>query len=89
MKYSLVSHGKPEEYTTIIFCDRTDRSAVIYKDDQVEELVRLHVKMDDLPLDALKMEMGKDDEHYYTFRFAIEVTYQSGSTKYEVVHDGE
>lgn len=89
MRYSLVSDGKPEEYTIIIYCDRTDRPAVIYKDDQVESLVRLHVKLDVLPLSALEIEMGKDDKAYYTFHFAIEVTYQSGSTKYELLHNGE
>jgi hypothetical protein len=45
--------------------------------------------MDDLPSDALEMEIGKDDELYYTFSYTIEVTYQSGSTKYELLHKGE
>lgn len=62
---------------------------MIYQDQEVLELVRLHVKMDDLPLDALEMEMGKDDELYYIFNYTIEVTYQSGSTKYELLHKGE
>jgi hypothetical protein len=35
------------------------------------------------------MEIGKDDELYYTFSYTIEVTYQSGSTKYELLHKGE
>ena len=37
-KHSLVLEGKPVEYQTIIYCDRTDRPAVIYKDQEVEEL---------------------------------------------------
>jgi hypothetical protein len=45
--------------------------------------------MDDLPSDALEIEIGKDDEPYYTFRYIIEVTYQSGSTKYELLYKGE
>ena len=89
MRYSLVSKGKPVEYEDIIYCDRTDRPAVIYQDREVVELVRLHVKMDDLPSDALEMEIGKDDELYYTFNYTIEITYQSGSTKYELLHKGE
>jgi hypothetical protein len=88
-KHSLVLEGKPVEYQTIIYCDRTDRPAVIYKDQEVEELVRLCVKMDDLPSDALEPEVGKDNELYYTFKYAIEVTYQSGSTKYELLHKGK
>ena len=53
------------------------------------ELVRLHVKMDDLPSDALEIETGEDNELYYTFSYSIEVTYQSGYTKYELLHKGE
>lgn len=62
---------------------------MIYQDQEVRELVRLHVKLSDLPSDALKVKIGKDDEPYYIFHYAIEVTYQSGSTKYELVHNGE
>lgn len=62
---------------------------MIYKDQEVEELVRLRVKIDDLPSNALETEIGKDEELYYIFRYAIEVTYQSGSTKYELLHKGE
>ncbi len=62
---------------------------MIYKDQEVEELVRLCVKVDDLPSDALEIKMGKDDKFYYIFRYSIEVTYQSGSTKYGLLHKGE
>ena len=89
MRHRLVSEGKPVEYEDIIYCDRTDRPAVIYRDQKVEELVRLRVKIDDLPSDALEMEIGKDGELYYTFNYTIEVTYQSGSTKYELLHKGK
>ncbi|KAH8591412.1 hypothetical protein B0O99DRAFT_690769 [Bisporella sp. PMI_857] len=87
--YRPVSKGKPVKCEDIIYYDRTDRPAVIYQDEEVIELVRLCVKMHDLPSDALEIEIGKDDELYYTFRYAIEVTYQSGSTKYELLHKGE
>ncbi|KAG4432939.1 hypothetical protein IFR05_011585 [Cadophora sp. M221] len=87
--HSLVSKGKPSGYEHIIYCDLTDRSAVVYSDDKVRELVCLRTKLDDLPSDALEMEMGEDDELYYVFHFSIEVTYQSGSTKYELLHKGE
>ena len=89
MQYRPVSEGKPVEYDDIIYCDPTDRPAVIYKDRKVKKLVRLHVKMHDLPSNALKIELGKDDKSYYTFSYTIEVTYQSGSTKYELLHNGE
>lgn len=42
----------------------------------------------DLPADALVMEIGKDANLYYVFHFKIEVTYQSGSTKYGLLHKG-
>lgn len=73
----------------VIYCDRTDRPAVLYEDQQVVELVRLRVKVDDLPADALQITIGKDYKSYYTFNFSIEVTYQSGSTKYAVLHKGQ
>lgn len=84
-----MSDGKPSGYQHIIYCDRTDRPAVVYSDEKVVELVRLRTELDDLPSNALEIEMGKDDELYYTFRYSIEVTYQSGSTKYELLHKGE
>ncbi len=62
---------------------------MIYRDEKVLRLVKLHVNMDDLPENALKMEMGWDEQLYYTFNYTIEVTYQSGSTKYELLHKGE
>ena len=84
-----MSEGKPSVYEDIIYCDRTDRPAVVYSDQKVKELVRLRTKLDDLPSNALDLEMGKDNELYYTFSYSIEVTYQSGSTKYELLHNGE
>jgi hypothetical protein len=84
-----VSEGKPSGYEHVIYCDRTDRPAVVYSDQDVLELVRLHTNMDDLPSDALKIQTGKDGKRYYTFSYAIEVTYQSGSTKYALRHNGE
>ncbi|KFY86902.1 hypothetical protein V500_07322 [Pseudogymnoascus sp. VKM F-4518 (FW-2643)] len=88
-KRRLVSMGKPEEYNVIIYHDCTDRPPVVYRDQEVLKLVRLHVKVSDLPPDALELEMGKDDDLYYNFKFTIEVTYQSGSTKYGLLHKGE
>ena len=70
-----MSEGKPSEYEHIIYCDRTDRPAVVYSDQKVVELVRLHTKMDELPSDALELETGKDHQLYYTFSYIIEVTY--------------
>lgn len=84
-----MSDGKPSEYEHIIYYDRTDRPAVVYSDQKVEELVRLRTNLDDLPSNALELEIGEDDELYYVFRYSIEVTYLSGSTKYELVHKGE
>lgn len=43
----------------------------------------------DLPAGALELEIGDDDNLYYVFHFEIEVTYQSGSTKYGLLHKGE
>lgn len=79
----------PVEYTAIIYCDRTDRPPVVHKDQHVVELVRLRVKVADLPPGAIKTRFGKDSKPCYTFDYEIEVTYLSGSTKYELVHNGK
>jgi hypothetical protein len=42
-----------------------------------------------LPEDAFEMKVGEDDKLYYQLDYAIEVTYLSGSTKYELLHSGE
>lgn len=88
MQHRLVSDGKFKTFNTTIYCDRTDRSAVIYKDHQIEELVELKVAIDDIPSIELDIMIGNDNQAYYTFHFAIELTYQSGSTKYELLHKG-
>ena len=79
----------PADYQVSIYCDRTDRPAVTYPDHDVVELVRLSVKTLDLPFDALELKVGKDGKYYYCFLLTVEVTYASGSTKYELVHKGE
>jgi hypothetical protein len=62
---------------------------MVYEDQHVVELVELRVKVDDLPPDALQIELGKDLEPYYTFKYNIEVTYLSGSAKYALVYNGQ
>ncbi|PMD42775.1 actin-like ATPase domain-containing protein [Hyaloscypha variabilis F] len=80
---------KPTEVVLYIYCDRTNRSAVAYRDDEVETLARLNVKVGDLPKDAFDIKFGKDDKIYYKLEYAVEITYQSASTKYELVHKGK
>lgn len=60
----------------------------MYKDHRIEELVELKIKLDELPYIKPDIEMGQDNQAYYAFHFAIELTYQSGSTKYELLHKG-
>lgn len=86
---ALFSEGKPKDYEITILHDCTDRPPVVYRDQDILELVRLHVAVSDLPSDAIALEVGKDDNFYYAFSFTIEVTYQSGSTKYGLLHKGK
>jgi hypothetical protein len=86
---SLVADGPPEDVTLNIYCDRTNRSAVVYHDDEVETLAKLTVRIGELPKDALDLETGKDNRLYYVLHYSVEVTYQSASTKYELVHKGK
>jgi hypothetical protein len=74
--------------TLYIYCDRNNRSAVVYRDDEVGTLARLNVKIGDLPENALDIKFGKDGKLYYVLDYSVEVTYQSASTKYELVHKG-
>jgi hypothetical protein len=88
-KTRLVAAGPPEDVTLYIYCDRTNRSAVVYQDEEVEMLAELTVGIGELPKDALDIKTGKDNKLYYVLRFSVEVTYQSASTKYELVHKGK
>jgi hypothetical protein len=42
-----------------------------------------------LPKGALDIETGDDGRLYYVLNYSVEVTYQSASTKYELVHKGK
>ncbi|OCL09088.1 hypothetical protein AOQ84DRAFT_339451 [Glonium stellatum] len=84
----LVSDGRPNEIIQTMYCDRTDRSAVVYIDEGVAQLVRLKVNVDDLPPDAFNIRIGKDGEMYYVIEYSVEVTYQSASTNYVLVYEG-
>ncbi|KAH6671163.1 hypothetical protein B0J14DRAFT_595465 [Halenospora varia] len=83
------SDDLPEEVTLYIYHDRTNRSAVVYRDDKVVDFARLNVKVGDLPKDAFDIKFGKDGKMYYVLDYSVEVTYQSASTKYELVHKGK
>jgi hypothetical protein len=86
---SLVAEGPPQDVTLYVYCDRTNRSAVVYHDDEVETLTKLTVRIGELPKDALNLKTGKDNRLYYVLNYSVEVTYQSASTKYELVHKGK
>lgn len=83
------SGGLPSEVTSSIYCDRTNRPAVIHRDGSVLKLVKLKVKLGDLPEDAFHLEYGKDKKWYNVIDYQVDVTYQSASTKYELIHKGE
>jgi hypothetical protein len=72
-----------------IFCDRTGRAPVRYRDYEVEKLVTLTADISAIPESRLRKERGQDGEMYYHFKYSIEVTYLSASTKYELVHKGK
>jgi hypothetical protein len=61
---------------------------VVYHDDEVVTLTRLNVKVGDVPKDAFDLKFGKDGKMYYVLDYSVEVTYQSASTKYKLVHKG-
>ncbi|OBT43288.1 hypothetical protein VE00_06923 [Pseudogymnoascus sp. WSF 3629] len=85
----LVSLGRLTEFLTFIYCDRTDRPAVVYFDDEIVQLVRLKANIEHLPQTSSDIETGKDGKMYYVIYFKVEITYQSASTKYELLHKGK
>jgi hypothetical protein len=87
--HELVSRGRPKEHDTLIYCDRTSRAPVLYRDEQVVELVKLTADISAIPEWSIPKIKGADGEMYYRFDFTIDVTYQSASTKYEFVHQGK
>ncbi|KAH8807944.1 hypothetical protein F5884DRAFT_857504 [Xylogone sp. PMI_703] len=83
------TYGPLTEVELLIYCDRANRPAVVYLDDKVDVLARLNVKVGDLPADAFDVKLGKDGNLYNVLQYSVEVTYQSASTKYELVHKGK
>lgn len=55
----------------------------------MDRLTKLTVKIGELPKGALDIETGDDGRLYYVLNYSVEVTYQSASTKYELVHKGK
>jgi hypothetical protein len=88
-KTRLITEGPLENVTQFVYCDRTSRPPVAYEDDGVDRLAKLTVKTGELPKGALDIETGDDGRLYYVLQFSVEVTYQSASTKYELVHKGK
>ena len=56
--------------------------------ENVARLATLTCDFGQIPRTGFKQETGKDGEDYYTVMYNIEVTFLSGSTIFEMVHNG-
>jgi hypothetical protein len=85
----LVSDGWQQEFNNVLYCDRTGRAPVLYRDHKVKELVRLKADISTIAQSSFRKEKGKDGKMYYCFHYSIEVIYQSAYTRYTLIHKGK
>jgi len=88
-RHWLVSEGRKDDIVEVLYCDRTERAPVAIRDNRVKELVRLRANISTIPENSFRKEKGKDGKMYYHFCYSIKITYQSASTKYDLVHNGK
>ncbi|KAL8930745.1 MAG: hypothetical protein Q9208_000286 [Pyrenodesmia sp. 3 TL-2023] len=60
----------------------------IYQDARVQGLVTVSADLSRIPLSQLPRTRGADGQLYYKIVYEIEITYHSGYTTYELIHDG-
>ncbi len=56
--------------------------------DRVTKLVTVAADLSRIPIQRIPQQDGADRQRYWIISYAIEVTYYSAYTKYELIHDG-
>ena len=74
-----VRYMLPSEYQNAILTTKVDR---------VKRLVEIKADLSKIPNTKFPISEGKDGKSYIRVDFEIHITYHSGDTSYELVHDG-
>ncbi|KAL8693927.1 MAG: hypothetical protein Q9218_001341 [Villophora microphyllina] len=84
-----VSDGPPSSIDIQIeMCaDNDNQGQSVYNDARVHHLVTATADLRRIPAHRFPRTMGSDGHSYYRVEFAVEVTYCSAFTKYELVHN--
>ncbi|KAI4268936.1 MAG: hypothetical protein L6R38_007672 [Xanthoria sp. 2 TBL-2021] len=73
---------------TINMCADPDNTGPsVYNDVRVFDLVEVSANLSRIPRRKLPRVLGADGHSYYKISFAVEITYCSAYTKYELIHD--
>ena len=56
--------------------------------ERVQVLTVVHADLGRIPTNLLPKKTAKDGKLYWVLRFALEITYLSAFTKYELIHNG-
>lgn len=87
----LVSRGPFTTISTAIYCssDPMNSGAPKYvEDESVTQLVIVEADLSRIPTKMIPQRKGADGKMYYNVHFAIQVTYMSAYTSYELVYAG-
>ena len=76
--------------TRIVCCpDFDDSGAPVDPDNErVLDLVTLKTDLTLIPTSSFEEALGSDGKRYYVLEYDIMATFSSGSTKFELSHDG-
>ncbi|KAM7206445.1 chaperone protein DnaK [Naviculisporaceae sp. PSN 640] len=85
----LVSQGQIKKIGMDIYCDRTERNAPMAKDEYVRLLCRVEADLSHIPENMLRRRKGYNGEWYYELCCKIEAVYQSASTQYTLIYNGQ
>ncbi|KAI4105669.1 MAG: hypothetical protein LQ345_007215 [Seirophora villosa] len=88
---TLSAEGPPPHIIDIWIntCPDTDNlGAPKYKNDRVQSLVLVSADLSRIPLHNIPKKSGADGKVYYVIEYAVEISYYSGYTTYELIHDG-
>ncbi|KAI4261497.1 MAG: hypothetical protein L6R42_003302 [Xanthoria sp. 1 TBL-2021] len=73
---------------TINMCADPDNTGPsVYNDVRVFDLVEVSANLSRIPRRKLPRVLGADGHSYYKISFAVEITYCSAYTKYELIHE--
>lgn len=85
----LVSQGRIRKIKMDIYCDQTQRQAIVARDDNVKLLSHVEADVSHIPENLLARRQGNDGQWYYELSCKIEAVYLSASTTYTLLYNSE